>query len=469
MVSKRTEYTDEFILPFTSISISPFLKDLKKEMANKGKKLKFVPRDRYCSQNLQKYVDDDCIIDRHLKHKPDTDLTFLLNKYNIKSPRRFVFPQIVYDHKYPKLCRNFPPTGSGSPNYKEYMDDLHRYLDFFDELYQSGYKGTPINNQGGSLHRQVVYKVAKGHGIMSMRYSFNPLPGRRSVRNTIDMYFPDLSRALENSLSKNEKKQAKRYLESIRKNEPEFGSETSSSTEYVSKLRNKLQKILLFKGESINRISWLIYRSLLTKLSKKYQSRYNLSESNAIDLINSIDYIFFPLQYYCESRVTLRSAPFFDQASLVEYLSRNVPGTTELLVKDHPRRAGSLPNQSAQEISRFSNFAPPSISAHKIIRNASAVITLNNTVGHEALLWGKPVVTLGDALYSETKLTTDVHDIDKLDVKISEAIDEGGPTEKEILRYINGLYRVSDPIVWGNRDDENVSNIVKSICKRNPN
>ena len=469
MVPERTEHAEEFILPFTSISITPFLSDLKKEMANRGKKLEFVPKDKYCSQNLQKHVDNGCIIDRHLNHNPNTDMSFLLNKYNIKSPRGFVFPQIVYDHKYPKLCRSFPPTGSSSPNYKEYMDDLHRYLDFFDRLYQSGYKGIPIHNQGGSLHRQVVQKVAKEHGIMSMRYSFNPIPRRRSIRTTIDMRFPDLSKALENSLSKNEKKRAKSYLESIRQNEPEFGSETDSSTEYVSRLRDKLQKILLFKGESVNRISWLIYRSILTKLSKIYQSRYNLSESNTIDLINNTDYIFFPIQYYCESRVTMRAAPFFDQAYLVEYLSRNVPGTTELLVKDHPRRAGSLPNQSAQEISRFSNFAPPSISAHKIIRNASAVVTLNNTVGHEALLWGKPVVTLGDALYSETRLTTDVNDIDKLDVKISEAIDEGGPNEEEILRYINGLYRVSDPMVWGDRDDENVSDIVNSICKRNPN
>jgi len=418
---------------------------------------------------MKKYVDDENIISGHLEHDENSGLYNLLTKYNIKSARRFVFPQMVYDYKYPKLCRNFPLVASSSPNYDKYLCDLHQYLDFFDSLYENGYQGTPVINQGGALHSQVVHHVAKKHDVSSIRYSFNPLPSRRSVRHTIDMEFPELANALGDTLSDNERVRAREYLSSIRKNMPEFGSKGDQSTEYVENMKNRLQQVMLYKGKSIGKISRLIYRSILVNMSKEYQSRYHLSMSDAADFIDRSDYVFFPLQYYRESRITLRSAPFFDQASLVEYLSRNVPGTMQLVVKDHPRRVGSLPNKSAKEISRFSNFVPPSLSAHKVIRNASAVVTLNNTVGHEALLWGKPVVTLGDALYSGTELTTDVHDIDKLDVKLSEAIDEGGPSEEEILRYINGLYRVSDPMVWGDSNDKNITNIVESIYNRNPN
>ena len=106
------------------------------------------------------------------------------------------------------------------------------------------------------------------------------------------------------------------------------------------------------------------------------------------------------------------------------------------------------------------------MSAHDIVKNADAIVTLNNTVGHEALVWKKPVVTLGDALYSDIGLTYDVRNTNNLDSVITEAVKKGGPTQTELLRYINGLYKISDPIIWGDSSDENIENIVDSILNR---
>ena len=36
----------------------------------------------------------------------------------------------------------------------------------------------------------------------------------------------------------------------------------------------------------------------------------------------------------------------------------------------------------------------------EVLKKAELVITLNSTVGIEALLYGKPVLTLGDAFYN---------------------------------------------------------------------
>lgn len=461
--------TDGYIIPITGYSLGPFLSNLANSLSDDGNPMKIVPSDTYCAKHIGKYLSKDQIVFDHLSNSTEYKFEYLLDFYDIDSPRRMVFPQMNYDYSYPKMCRGLKFITQTSPEYKPYFSNLHSLLNTFHKLYINDFYYTPIHNQKGSLHSLVLNQVAEKHGIRSIRYSFSPLSGRRSARNAIDMEFPELQDALESPLSNAEEEQAKQYLNSIRNNKPEFGSKTNLTPKYTTKLRDKLQKVLLFKSESINRISRIMYRSLLTRASRKYQSKYYLSKKNANDLIENIDYVFFPLQYYRESRMTLRSAPFYDQAWLIEYLSRNIPRTTQLVVKDHPRQVGSLPNKTAREISQFSNFVPASMSAHKIIRNASAVVTLNNTVGHEALLWGKPVVTLGDALYSGTKLTSDVHDIDNLDAKISAAIDEGGPTEEEILRYITGLYKVSDPVVWGDSDDENISNVVKSIYRRNPN
>lgn len=50
------------------------------------------------------------------------------------------------------------------------------------------------------------------------------------------------------------------------------------------------------------------------------------------------------------------------------------------------------------------------VSAHSALRAADAVVTINSTMGFEALMYGLPVVTLGDNIYTRRGVTTDVRD-----------------------------------------------------------
>ena len=53
-------------------------------------------------------------------------------------------------------------------------------------------------------------------------------------------------------------------------------------------------------------------------------------------------------------------------------------------------------------------------STEELIKNARLVITLNSTVGIEALLFGKPVITLADACYNVDGLVRHANNIKKL-------------------------------------------------------
>jgi len=48
--------------------------------------------------------------------------------------------------------------------------------------------------------------------------------------------------------------------------------------------------------------------------------------------------------------------------------------------------------------------------AHAVLQVADACVTINSTMGFEALMYGLPVITLGDNIYTNRGLTTDIRD-----------------------------------------------------------
>jgi len=438
-------------------------------MKNKGYLLRIVPMSRSTLQKYKGNIPDKILMGEHISHVPTASLEYLLNKYSISSPYSFVFPEMVYDRNYPgQIYNRYISSNYGKPEFEPYREQLHRTLDYFDNLYSDGFDAVHISNQGARIVRQVIQVVADYHDVQSIRYSFNPLPRRRSIRSSTEMRFPKLERALDESLDEDERRRAKKYIRSIRTNKPKFkGSPNDDKPSLRSRIGGKIQTIKTFEDNLPKAIAWEFIRPTLKSISAKLQSRWHVEQASAQSTISSENYIFYPIQYPIESRVTLRSPAFYDQKHLIKYLARNLPSASDqLVVKDHPRHVGQLSLRSAKEISENACFIDPEVSAHDIVRNADAIVTLNNTVGHEALVWEKPVVTLGDALYSQIGLTYDVENINNLDSVIAEAVEKGGPTQTKLLRYINGLYKISDPMIWGDTSEESIENIVDSITKR---
>ena len=73
-----------------------------------------------------------------------------------------------------------------------------------------------------------------------------------------------------------------------------------------------------------------------------------------------------------------------------------------MITKEHPESFWRY-NTHAMETDRFlfANGNPTS----DLIKNASLIVTLNSSVGLEAMLFDKPVVTLGQAFYAFDGLT----------------------------------------------------------------
>ena len=459
----------EFIIPTNSHGSVKFQTQLAKRMEKKGASVLLLPQTKEYQRELEDNIPDRFILNENINHKPTRELPDLLEKYSIDSSRSLVFPQMVYDYKYLKPSGGrFLPNGPVSPKYKKYLDRLHVLLDYLDKLYEDGFCGIPIQNQGGEINRRVLARVTKYHGIPSIRCSFNPLQGRKTIRSGEEMSLKPINTAFEQDLTPEQRERAENYRRTVIRDKPQIGSSTSQSqsTSLKSDISGKIQTIIEKRSDSLPLINDWLRRTIGKPVQAKVQQNWSLNRTDTTEHIQNTNFIFYSIQYFRESRVTMRAPAFYDQAGFIEFLSRSVPHNTNLVVKDHPQQLGAMPFFDIRRISRYATLADPSYSAHEIIENADAVVTLNNTVGHEAIVFGKPVVVLGSALYSGLDSVVSPDDINELDTAISEAIDKGGLTNKQVLQYIDALYRVSEPVIWADPTPKNISSFISAIESR---
>lgn len=96
-----------------------------------------------------------------------------------------------------------------------------------------------------------------------------------------------------------------------------------------------------------------------------------------------------------ESSIDVAGSYFSDQAALVTFIARSLPVSHELYVKVHPTDVDGQPLSFYRRLAavpgvRLINY---DVDSRTLVQRASIVFTLTGTIGYEAALAGKPVVT----------------------------------------------------------------------------
>jgi capsular polysaccharide export protein len=153
-------------------------------------------------------------------------------------------------------------------------------------------------------------------------------------------------------------------------------------------------------------------------------------------------YVFFPLQVRQDSQLTVHSPVYghrLDEAvaDLVAALTDVAPDT-RLVVKLHP--ADRHKTDYDPVIRRFPQVVwLDGGDIRQILHSAAAVVTVNSTVGVEALVFDRPVIVLGNAVYGFDGLVRPVTDRAALPAALSDALDAGNDPETT-RRYLLFLY-----------------------------
>lgn len=141
-----------------------------------------------------------------------------------------------------------------------------------------------------------------------------------------------------------------------------------------------------------------------------------LDDSSGDEGIRSESYVFCPLQVPRDTQVTVFGGWITGIPHLLDSLdkaSRQLPDYLHLRIKEHP----SSPVSFARRIESYNNpklVLDKQHDVYDLVANSAGVVTINSSVGLEAFLFEKPVITIGKALYSFGEMTTRTSDSDTL-------------------------------------------------------
>ena len=170
------------------------------------------------------------------------------------------------------------------------------------------------------------------------------------------------------------------------------------------------------------------YRAAITKrLHRGYFK--SLSE----DELKAMRFVYFPLHKEGDVALTFQAPPWYDQANTIRQLSISLPSGFKLLVREHRANHGSRSSHWYRYVSRLPNVVLVSSfdSQFMFLRHAALVVTENGTSGWEALMLGKPVLTLAESHYDGAALSRYVGDPADLPAAMLELLSRPAVADKE--------------------------------------
>ncbi|MEN8180178.1 MAG: hypothetical protein ABFS39_16380, partial [Pseudomonadota bacterium] len=153
-------------------------------------------------------------------------------------------------------------------------------------------------------------------------------------------------------------------------------------------------------------------------------------------------YIFIPFQVVKDSQLLLYSPLVGNDMEL--FLSechaavKTAAGDYTIVVKLHPADVNNIDYSGLMEQYPDVIFLKD-YSSNRLIQSASLIITINSTVGVEALIHEKPVITLGDNFYNVHEVVHHVTSLSDLPQAIRAAL-SNPPDKEKIRRLLYYLY-----------------------------
>jgi len=177
-------------------------------------------------------------------------------------------------------------------------------------------------------------------------------------------------------------------------------------------------------------------------------------------------FVYFPLHVVDDYKI-LRIIPHTnDQASLIEQVAGALPHGYDIVLKEHPMSIGRNRLALLHRLAQIPNarLVEPRTSSHELMRGADAVVVISSTVGLEALLHGRPVLTLGQPFYSGYGVTLDVDSFREIREAVP-AVLAFAPDRERTLRFLAAAMRACWPgkPVLVDRSEANARELAASL------
>lgn len=155
------------------------------------------------------------------------------------------------------------------------------------------------------------------------------------------------------------------------------------------------------------------------------------------------DFAFYPLHYEPELSTLLLSHFYFDQVALIRHIARSLPLHFKLYVKEHPAMVYKRSRSYYKELLTVPNVR---LVSHKspsaeLIKRARLVTVITGTVGWEACLLRKPVISFGEVFYNALSFVKRVRNLETLPSVIQEQLEHFAYNQNEMRNFVAAAFK----------------------------
>jgi hypothetical protein len=311
-----------------------------------------------------------------------------------------------------------------------------------DDLFNRHSFSYSFQHSGGELFRLLVHHGTHEQDGLSIWNTFSPFEDQEAFTAGLHKMWDNYETIPYDQMDEVARSETRSYIRQFR-DQRRFYSHSRDG----SRIRNPIKKIQQMvrglrrrPGSPHTRVKAAVRRTLNEQMNNSYLPSLESSRQRC----RRSDFVFFPLQFPAESRLTVSAPQFYDQSWIVEYLSRVVPSGISVFVKQHPNHVGQQSPIWLHSLSRYSNieFLHPDHSAHEVIEQSQATVVINNTVGFESLFYETPLIVIGNAFYTDTPAARTVSTLQELGTIVSKTVNEKD-SKKECLTSIYSLMQAT--------------------------
>ncbi|MDB9235923.1 hypothetical protein [Halorubrum ezzemoulense] len=151
-------------------------------------------------------------------------------------------------------------------------------------------------------------------------------------------------------------------------------------------------------------------------------------------------YVFVPFQVHDDTQIQYNSPIIDDMSSFLTVVRQAVGAVSPdqtVVVKEHPSDRHRINYADLQtqfsDVCWFTNY-----DIEELIASAQAVVTINSSVGFQALAKGVPVVTVGDALYDSAPNVWSANNLSEVREELESAL-ETDVDEQKVNSYVESV------------------------------
>lgn len=290
----------------------------------------------------------------------------------------------------------------------------------------------------------IQYAIAQKRGIPFLTLAaarvndrFYIIRNRRDRYERVEELFEQYK---QRGLPEHLRQQAQDFLDAFRgvKQRPKYYLEYAQppKVDFASlrTIRELLHRRSLDPDNYLLQSPWAALGGRVTRLAKNYL----FDPGHFEQPVPGEKFVFFPLHFQPEMTTLVLGPYAVNQVAVVENLAKTLPIDHRLYVKEHKASLGRREMGYYRRLRRIPNvrLISPYAHSHDLIKQSSAVCVISSTVGWEALLYEKPVVSIGDVFYNAYDGVQCVDRYAALPAAFARAIHAHKPDTDLLLKYI---------------------------------